>query len=311
MRDPLLLLGLVATVVAVGSLLVGYRRRPRRAAYPAYGYSGWGILLAGELLLFLRVEPVTTFFTPIAWSGYLLATDAAVFALRGRSLLRSTPRMFAAMAFWSVPLWLVFEAYNWHLQNWIYVGLPEPLWQQALGSLWSFATILPALMETAALLEAMGFCQNVSARGWRFWVGRHNLMVMLGVFSLSVPVALPTEFAAYLFALVWLGFIFLLEPVNLARGHESLLADVKRNRGQRLYCLMAAGMICGLLWEFWNYWAGGRWVYVFPFAQEWKVFEMPLPGYLGFPFFALEFFAMYSFVSGEWRRVGKGKGSGA
>ena len=196
----------------------------------------------------------------------------------------------------------VFEAYNWRLQNWTYVGLPEPLWQQTLGTLWSFATILPALTETAALLEALGFRQNVSARGWRFWLGRHNLMVIVGVLSLAVPLALPTEFAAYLFALVWLGFIFLLEPVNLARGHESLLADVQRNRGQRLYCLMAAGLVCGLLWEFWNYWAGGRWVYVFPFAQDWKVFEMPLPGYLGFPFFALEFFAMYSFVSGEWRR---------
>ena len=32
--------------------------------------------------------------------------------------------------------------------------------------------------------------------------------------------------------------------------------------------------------------------------QDFKVFEMPLPGYLGFPPFALECFTMYVFVRG-------------
>jgi len=35
---------------------------------------------------------------------------------------------------------------------------------------------------------------------------------------------------------------------------------------------------------------------VFPILQGWKVFEMPLPGYLGFPAFALECFVMYEFL---------------
>jgi len=297
--------GVAAAAAAVTLLVLGWFARPRRAAYPIYGYAGLAILLAGELLLFRRIEPITTYFTPIAWTSYLLVVDAAVFALRGRSRLRSTPREFAFMALWSVPLWLIFEAYNWHLQNWMYVGMPEALWQQALGSLWSFATIIPALFETTDLLMALGLFEKASARGWRFWLGRHNLMVVIGVLCLSIPLTLPTEAAAYLFALVWLGFIFLLEPVNLARGHDSLLRDVRKNRGQRLYCLMAAGLVCGLLWEFWNYWAGGRWVYIFPMMQDWKVFEMPLPGYLGFPFFALEVFALYHFVAGEVERLRK------
>jgi hypothetical protein len=54
--------------------------------------------------------------------------------------------------------------------------------------------------------------------------------------------------------------------------------------------------VCGILWEFWNYWAGARWIYVFPLAQHWKLFEMPAPGFLGFPPFAVECFAMYEFL---------------
>ena len=301
--------GVAATAATVTLLVLGWFTRARRQPYPLYGYAGLGILLVAELLLFRRVEPVTTYFTPIAWTSYLLVVDAAVFALRGRSRLRSPeasgPREFASLAVWSVPLWLIFEAYNWHLQNWMYVGLPEALWQQALGSIWSFATIVPALFETTDLLLALGLFEKASARGWRFWLGRHNIMVVVGILCLSVPLSVPTEWAAYLFALVWLGFIFLLEPVNLARGHDSLLRDVWQDRGQRLYCLMTAGLICGLLWEFWNYWAGGRWVYIFPILQDWRVFEMPLPGYLGFPFFALEFFAMYHFAAGEVGRLRK------
>ena len=64
----------------------------------------------------------------------------------------------------------------------------------------------------------------------------------------------------------------------------------------RLVSLFAAGLICGVLWEFWNYWAHAKWVYTVPIMQDFKVFEMPLVGYLGFPAFALECFAMMTFV---------------
>ncbi|MGH9862653.1 MAG: hypothetical protein ACRD35_04440 [Candidatus Acidiferrales bacterium] len=305
MQEPLLVVGVAATVAAVTLVVLRWTSQPRSARYPLYGYTGLALLLVCELLLFRRVEPVATYFTPLAWTCYLLAVDAAVFALRGRSRLRSTPREFAALAFWSVPLWLVFEAYNLHLRNWTYVGMPEALWEQVLGSAWAFATILPALFETSDLLAALGFFEGASAAGWRFWLRLRPAMMVVGAAFLVLPLLLPTRRAAYLFALVWLGFIFLLEPINYQRRYNALLRDFEQNRGQRLYCLMAAGLFCGLLWEFWNYWAAARWVYIFPLAQQGKIFAMPWAGYLGFPFFALECFALYSFVAGEFGRLQK------
>jgi len=59
---------------------------------------------------------------------------------------------------------------------------------------------------------------------------------------------------------------------------------------------MVSGLVCGVFWEFWNYWATARWLYIFPILQGWKIFEMPLPGFLGFPAFAVECFVMFESV---------------
>src|SRR5436853_3156719 len=90
-----------------------FRRRTR--PYPAYGWFGLAFLAVAELLMFRAVEPVATFFTPIAWTAYALIADAAVFSIRGCSRLRDAPAQFARLALLSIPLWLIFEAYNLRL----------------------------------------------------------------------------------------------------------------------------------------------------------------------------------------------------
>ncbi len=297
--------GVALTTAAVTLLVLSYSSRPRAARFPLYGYLGLVMIAVGEWLMFQQVEPIFTYFTPWAWTGYILAADAAVFALRGRSLLRSDPRELAAMALWSIPLWMIFEGYNLHLRNWIYyaVGMPLSLPAELFGRAWAYATIVPALLVSADLLAALGWFERASARGWGWLLRVRRPLMVFGVLFVILPPLLPHRWAVYLFGLVWLGFIFLLEPLNYRRGHPSVLRDLEAGRGQRLYCLFAGGLLCGLLWEFWNYWAGARWEYIFPLAQDWKLFEMPVPGYLGFPFFALECYALYYFVSRESRRL--------
>ena len=95
---------------------------------------------------------------------------------------------------------------------------------------------------------------------------------------------------------VWLGFIFLLDPINARRGGESLWIDVRAGNDRRLANLALSGLLCGVLWEFWNFWSRAKWHYTVPIMERWKIFEMPLPGYFGFPPFALECFTMYVFV---------------
>ena len=60
----------------------------------------------------------------------------------------------------------------------------------------------------------------------------------------------------------------------------------------KLYLLLLSGALCGFLWELWNFRAGSKWIYTVPHVGFLKVFEMPLLGFLGFPPFALECYAM-------------------
>jgi hypothetical protein len=118
-----------------------------------------------------------------------------------------------------------------------------------------------------------------------------------------VPVLVPVRLGQYLFGVVWVGFVFLLDPLNHWAKGPSLLGDLEAGRTARIKSLLASGMVCGILWEFWNYWAAAKWVYTFPIMQNWKVFEMPLLGYLGFAPFALECFVMYEFVGTLRRQI--------
>jgi hypothetical protein len=113
---------------------------------------------------------------------------------------------------------------------------------------------------------------------------------------LACPFFVTPATARYLAAPVWLGFILLLDPINARMGGESLVHDFRNGRFDRLVNLAASGMLCGVLWELWNYWARAKWHYTVPIMERFKVFEMPLPGYLGFPAFAVECFTMYVFV---------------
>jgi hypothetical protein len=291
-----LALGLAITALTAAVLVAGFFRRRRRRAFPAHGWLGIIALAGAELMLFRGIEPLATFFTPVAWCAYILIADAAVLALTGRSRLHSAPITLARMALLSIPLWLIFEAYNLRLQNWTYFGVPLG-WPAALaGYGWSFATITPAIFETSDLVQAL--MPPVPIEAWKISRVAENAMMVCGAACLIVPLVAPRHIAAYLFGLVWLGFLLLLDPLNRRLRLPSFLGDLSEGFARRFFGFLASGWICGWLWEFWNNWAHAKWRYTFPMFQGWKIFEMPAPGYLGFIPFALECFAMY--VTAAW-----------
>jgi len=292
----MLKLGIILTAATVTILVVEFFRA-RRKPFPVHGWLGLAALLAFEYLMFHGIEPVATFFTPLAWTSYILIADAAIYAITGHSRLREEPRGLLKMAALSIPLWLIFEAYNLRLANWTYVGLPDARLERWFGYAWSFATITPGIFITATLIESFGWFQE-DARPLRFSRRAETVFIALGGVMLLAPLVVPKHIAAYLFGLVWIGFLFLLDPINHRLLLPSFAGDLARGMRARLFSFLAAGWVCGWLWEFWNYWARSEWIYTFPIGQQMKIFQMPAPGYLAFPVFALECFTMY--VNGAW-----------
>jgi hypothetical protein len=127
-----------------------------------------------------------------------------------------------------------------------------------------------------------------------------SLLVAIGGAMLLLPIVRPSPYFA---APVFLGFTFLLDPINARTTDDSLLRDVRSGSYERVTNLLIAGFICGGLWEFWNFWARAKWIYTVPIFGDVKIFEMPVLGYFGFPPFALECFTMYIFTRRLfWRR---------
>ena len=262
------------------------------------------VMITSETATLAHVEPFWSWNTPIAWTGFILFADAIVFRARGTSWIRSDPREFLCLALASIPLWLVFEFYNRFIDNWYYVGLPENAALRYFGYAWSFATIWPAIFEGAELVAVW--------RGPSSTRPAHPALptppalvavsIAAGAAMLVWPLVWPSR---YLAAPVWLGFILVLDPINARLGGESLLADARRGRYDRLANLALSGFLCGFLWEFWNYWSRSKWHYTVPIMEHVKLFEMPLPGFLGFPAFALECFTMYVFVRMAFTKLGR------
>ncbi|MEK6572336.1 MAG: hypothetical protein AABZ61_13255, partial [Bacteroidota bacterium] len=161
----------------------------RKNNFPLYGIIGLLIIGVGELFLFFRFWLVPFFITPIAWSGYILAVDALNYKVRGESLIRNRSKEFFLMLPSSVVCWLVFELYNLHMRNWIYVGLPQNLVVRSLGYVWSFATIFPAILETSDLLQVVFQKVRIKPRK----ISRATLFIhmVFGLLCLTVPMLFP------------------------------------------------------------------------------------------------------------------------
>lgn len=271
-----------------------------RAGLRLHGYAGLLIILLAEALLLSGDRVVGRWFTPIVWTGYILFIDALVYRVKGQSLLVTNRTEFLIIAVTSIVSWWLFEFYNaprfWQSDLelwWHYHNLEPNPFLRRVGYDWAFATICPAMFETAELFSAVLFNKNTPARSAKLSNKTLSLIIASGCVSAALPLI---AISPWLVPLVWLGLIAMVDPINRLRGQPSITGDIQRGHYRRLFALLASGGLCGVLWEFWNYWALTKWTYTVPYLPDVKIFEMPVLGYLGFPFFAVESWAIYVFV---------------
>ena len=236
------------------------------------------------------------------WTGYVLFMDALVYRRKGRSLLVSNRLELLVICVVSIACWWLFEFYNtprfWRTDLelwWHYAGLEPNPYLRRVGYDWAFATIFPALFETAEWLNARPNHDDEERPTRAIKLPRTLLyaLVVVGAVGAVLPFFI---ISTWLVPLVWTGLFVLLDPLNALRGWPSITSDLARKDWRRLTALCLAGLICGLLWEFWNYWALARWTYTVPYFGHIKLFEMPVVGYLAYLPFALECWALYVFA---------------
>ena len=290
--------GLAVAVGAVGALAGRWLSSPRVAAFGLAGKTGLGVVCGCAAVLALPLNQYAAVST-LAWTGYVVAIDAAVFAARGRSLLRSRPEAFLWLAVLSVFLWLPFEWYNERLAGWYRSGLPSDLSRYALLG-WSFACIWPALFETADLLLAVWSRKALGdLAAWRPARSLSCSVAAVGAILLLVPLAVPRlDFGEHLLPLVSAGFLLVVEPWNAAEGRVSLWVDVRSREYSRLLALAGAGLLCGLWLDVLNHFSHAKWHSLWSLTSPGTLFDLPWLAYAVLPLFGWQAFAMYESATG-------------
>ncbi len=266
--------------------------------FKKYGLIGILVIVLVELNFIFKIEPFASWYFPIIWVGYILAIDALVYKLRKDSLLSNRPSQLFGMFIISALFWYLFEFANMALNNWSYSGIEalknsESFFNKDLFGVLSFATVLPAFFETTELIRSIHLFDRKTLKR------KHDIkkktvfsMIILGILCFLLPLLFP-EFA---FPLIWLSFFLILDPINYLHKQPSIIGHLKDRKLTVPLSLLLAGIIMGFLWEFWNYWAVPKWHYNVPYVGFFKIFEMPILGYLGYLPFAFELYAMYWFV---------------
>jgi hypothetical protein len=256
-----------------------------------------GVLVVSTIGMLRGVEPFATWYYQFSWYSVLLGADGVLAhsgkagrGIKGEFLLLSHRSHLISMLAWSAVVWFFYELLNFRLLNWHYIYLPANLPVRWVSTAIAFATVLPAVFVAETLLASVRFGENIR---WRplpvtpTFVGR---MRIAGALMMLLVLVWPR----YFFALVWGASMLMIEPTvyNQAR-HRSLLHDLEQGRPGRLLRLLAGGAAIGLLWELLNMGARAKWIYTVPFFENLKLFEMPVPGFLGFPPFAVECFIIW------------------
>ncbi|MGA2261947.1 MAG: hypothetical protein ABSH28_10975 [Acidobacteriota bacterium] len=269
-----------------------------------YGWLGFLLLLISEYCLFRKIEPFYSWFYCFAWWSYILLADNLLLRLRGRSLLCGRRAELWRMLPLSVFIWLIFEGYNLALRNWAYDGVPAQMWIRWVGYSVAFATVLPGVFIAADIFEFILFGPQAQLASQAEKLpappatATLPILVPLGLCLSAAPLLWPR----YFFPTIWVGPIFLFDPFLERLGLQSLSLRIAAGDRRKVFSLLAGGLFCGVLWEFWNFWAASRWIYSVPFFGNWKIFEMPILGFFGFPPFALECWILYHLLTQMQRR---------
>ncbi|MEJ5360054.1 MAG: hypothetical protein WHT06_15450 [Desulfobacterales bacterium] len=274
-----------------------FRAAPRRIA-PRHGRHpfppwGWGAIVLGAVSWAAAwgglpaLEPLRPYsFTPL-WLAYILVVNALCVRRTGSSLLTREPALFLALFPASALFWWAFEYLNRFVGNWSYRGESfGPLGYLGLASL-CFSTVLPAVLSTrewilsqAVIRRAFGRMRPLSPRFGRI---PPRAAVPLAVLMLAATAAWP----ARLYPLLWVAPLVLLGALCARRGSPPILGALLGQDWTEPAAAALAGLVCGFFWEMWNHYSLLRWVYHIPGVDRFRIFEMPLLGYLGYLPFGL------------------------
>ena len=269
---------------------------------PRWGWLAFASLLVSWFLAWTRFpwfEPLQRHtFIPL-WLSYIVLVNAFCLRQSGQCLLLNRPVFFLVLFPASAVFWWYFEYLNQFVHTWYYLGVDYGPIPYSIHATLSFCTVLPAVSTTRQwILNTRWFRQGFYGfppvrrfrSPWFAWV------ILLGACAGLTGIGLwPDE----LFSLLWIAPLLILTSLQRLTGQTGLFFSVADGDWRPLASAALAGLICGLFWEMWNYYSLAKWMYSVPYVYRFKIFEMPVLGYMGYLPFGLECLAITGFFESQ------------
>jgi hypothetical protein len=300
------LFGTLGLFVGAGLILLYFPRRKESYSIAArYPFPWWGWLSAAVLGSFWALawkrfawfEPLQSLtFTPL-WIAYVVFVNALTYWRTGNCLLTRRTKYLLALFPASALFWWCFEYLNGFAQNWYYVGqeLLTPLSYTVLSTA-AYSTVLPAVMSTVDLLQS--FSRLRHPRFQRpFVLGNRKACAGVVLAFASCGLIGIAAWPDYCYPLLWVSPLFILVSLQVLLSEENLVERLERGHWHVVTLPALAGLLCGFFWEMWNHYSYPKWEYCIPCVQRFKIFEMPVLGYLGYLPFGLECFVIADLVA--------------
>ena len=260
--------------------------------FPLWGWLGVAVMLLGWILAWNRFEfvaPVQRFTYIPQWMGLIVALNALVYRRTGRSPITHETKGYLTLFPVSAAFWWFFEYLNRYEWNWFYVNVGDmsPLMYITMATI-SFSTVLPGIMIVAELLATFRiFSDDAFANMLRVNVRSWSVVALLAIGSAIglVGIVLLPEFT---YPFLWISPFMVVVLVKLAFGSPCALDDVADGNWSRVVRFAVASLLCGFIWEMWNFNSFTKWIYAVPYVQRFHYFEMPLLGLFGYIPFGIE-----------------------
>lgn len=259
---------------------------PVVAAFPIWGYFSLVLMLASWVTAwgFASEENTLRFFTFSGiWFGYIFFANALCICLSGTAPFHRRPMAYLLLFPVSALFWWSFEYINRVVENWAYIelGTISPLGYIVLAS-FSFATVLPAVHVSKELCELLLERLTLISTSCAIPMLQDRVFWWCLLLGSLIPLILLVHYPTELYPMVWLAPAFAVPAFQQICAQRHVYSDLIHGDSRSLICWSGGGLLCGFLWEMWNFYSAPKWVYHVSYVDVFHVFEMPLLGYLGY-----------------------------
>ncbi len=307
---PVFILYLLLETAIVCFIGTAARRRPsgRQPDLPIvkrpFPIWGWGALVALAVFWFLAWTRLPGFdtiqrhtFFPL-WLAYIVAANACCYSQSGNCPLLKRPVFFLLLFPVSSVFWWYFEYLNQFVHNWYYTGVDYGPLAYSIHAGISFSTVLPAVYTTRTWISGLKWFKqrfyplpSLPTLNARFFAWAMLCLACAGLTGISLRPDL-------LFSLIWVAPLIILTSLQYLAGQNNIFSKIAEGDWRPVVSAALAALVCGFFWEMWNYYSLAKWTYSIPYVYRFKIFEMPVLGYMGYLPFGLECIAVIEFMAG-------------